>query len=159
MELDFAWLVRRVGVVDGVFDAAVCTFDSLNYLPLDGCRASLAAIAGHLRPGGWLVLDVHTVDLMRTIAEHPVSEGTRDGVTFRIESVVDLDRRCCDTTAAIAPVGAEPFAETHRQYFFTQDEMRGALEDAGLRVQSVTDDYSAAAVSSATLNATWVARR
>src|SRR3954469_8883616 len=41
--------------VDGVFDAAVCTFDGLNYLAPVQLRRTMAALALRLRPGGWLV--------------------------------------------------------------------------------------------------------
>ena len=46
--------------VEGVFDAAVCTFDGLNYLTPDELRLTMAAVARRLRPAGWLVFDLHT---------------------------------------------------------------------------------------------------
>ena len=36
--------------VDGRFDAAVCTFDGLNYLPPDELRLTMDAVADCLRP-------------------------------------------------------------------------------------------------------------
>ena len=46
--------------VEGVFDAAVCTFDGLNYLTPEELRRTMGEVAVHLRPGGWLVFDLHT---------------------------------------------------------------------------------------------------
>ena len=38
--------------VEGVFDAAVCTFDGLNYLTPEELRLTMAAVALRLRPPG-----------------------------------------------------------------------------------------------------------
>ena len=43
-------------VVDGPFDAAVSTFDGLNYLTPDELRLTLVAVARTLRPRGWVCL-------------------------------------------------------------------------------------------------------
>ena len=39
--------------VEGVFDAAVCTFDGLNYLAPAQLRQTMALVAPRLRPAGW----------------------------------------------------------------------------------------------------------
>ena len=49
-------------MVEGVFDAAVCTFDGLNYLTPDELGLTMAAVAHRLRPAGWLVFDLHRPD-------------------------------------------------------------------------------------------------
>ena len=41
--------------IGGVFDAAVCTFDALNYLTPADLLATLTAVGRRLRPGGWWV--------------------------------------------------------------------------------------------------------
>ena len=52
--------------VEGVYDAAVCTFDGLNYLTPADLRSTFAALSLRLlRPAGWLVFDVHTDAMMR----------------------------------------------------------------------------------------------
>ena len=50
--------------IDGVFDAAVCTFDGLNYLSADDLGLTMAAVARRLRPAGWFVFDLHTDAMM-----------------------------------------------------------------------------------------------
>ncbi len=45
--------------IDGIFDAAVSTFDGLNYLTLAQLRATLIALSRRLRGGGWIVFDLH----------------------------------------------------------------------------------------------------
>lgn len=145
--------------VDGVFDAAVCTFDSLNYLPAADMAEALRAVAGHLRPGGWLVFDLHTEAMMRTIADGPRSEARSGALQLAMTNTVDLDARTCRTHVEVTPDVGEPFDETHLQYFFSTDEVRAAAQGAGLLVVSVTDDYTERPIGPETLRSTWVVRR
>ena len=57
-DLRQAWLPALP--VEERFDAVVSTFDGLNYLTPADLRLTLASVAGVLRPGGWLVFDLHT---------------------------------------------------------------------------------------------------
>lgn len=138
--------------VDGVFDAAVCTFDGLNYLSPEDLRATFAALAARLRPGGWLVFDVHTDAMMDFTLANPHVAGEADGHRFAISSAVDADARTCATTIDL---GA--FTEQHRQWFHSNDELRAAL--AGFTVEAVTDEYTDEPAGPATLRATWITRR
>jgi SAM-dependent methyltransferase len=144
--------------VEGVFDAAVSTFDGLNYLSPTDLRSTLAAIAGHLRPGGWLVFDVHTDAMMAFTAANPVVAGQAGDTRFEISSSVDTADRICDTRIVLEPGDDAPFGELHRQYFHSADEIRAALAEAGLGVVSVTAEYSDRPVDDVTMRATWVAR-
>jgi SAM-dependent methyltransferase len=147
-------------VVDGVFDAAVSTFDGLNYLEPDELGASLSAMARHVRPGGWLVFDLHAEAMMHFTAAHPVVDGEAHGRRFTISSEVDVDDRVCDTTIVVTRLSdGDTFTERHRQYFFSDDQVGRALGNAGLAVVGVTEEYTTQPVSDSTLRATWVARR
>ncbi|HWQ01776.1 MAG TPA: methyltransferase domain-containing protein [Gaiellaceae bacterium] len=143
--------------VEGVFDAAVCTYDGLNYLDPAGLRATFTALGGRLRPAGWLVFDVHTDTMMRFISSQPVVDGDRDGHRYVIESTVDAGARTCDTRIEVE--GANGFTEHHRQYFHRASEVRAALVASGFEVTAVRDDYSDRTVDSSALSATWIARR
>jgi predicted TPR repeat methyltransferase len=146
--------------VEGVFDAAVCTFDGLNYLDPEEMRATLAAVAGCLRPAGWLVFDLHTDAMMSFTAANPLVAGESAGNEFVISSVVDPGSRTCDTRIEVTRSRAgEPFSEQHRQYFHADADVRTSLQDAGFEVVAVEDEYSHQPVSTSTLRATWTARR
>jgi SAM-dependent methyltransferase len=146
--------------VEGVFDAAVSTFDGLNYLILPDFRQTIAAIAGVLRPGGWLVFDLHTDAMLRLAMQTPLIAGERDGTSYVIHYDVDPLGRTCDATIdVIRASDGEPFTEHHRQYFHSEAEVRSALSGAGLEVVCVTTEYTDAPVAEATLRATWTARR
>ena len=145
--------------LDGPFDAAVSNFDGLNYLTPDDFRATLAAVAGRLRPRGWLVFDLHTDAMMEFTAANPIVSGEADGQDFVIESVVDIDARTCVTSIEVTRMSdGDAFAEHHRQYFFADADVRDALEAAGFDLLAVTDEYTPQPAGPDTLRATWIAR-
>ena len=145
---------------DGVFDAAVCTFDGLNYLTRDEFRLTTAAVARRLRPAGWLVFDLHTDGMMDFTISNPVVAGESAGTGFVISSVVDSDARTCDTTIELMrPRAGDSFSEQHRQYFHKDADVRASLEAAGFAVTAVGEEYTHEPVGASTLRATWTARR
>ena len=146
--------------VDGLFDAAVCTYDGLNYLDPADLRSTFTTLARRLRGAGWLVFDVHTDAMMRFIAAQPVVSGEKDDHRFVIESAVDASARTCDTRIQVTRIdAADTFAERHRQHFHRASEVRAALAAAGFEAISVRDGYSDRQANAATLAATWIARR
>lgn len=146
--------------VNGLFDAAVSTFDGLNYLTLDDLRQSLAAVATHLRPGGWLVFDIHTDLTLSFFLENPVVEGEQDGYRFVITNDVDPVTRTCVTDLDLtAPNPAESFSERHRQHLHSDEQVRSALAAAGFVDVTVVDEYTLTPASASTMRATWIARR
>jgi SAM-dependent methyltransferase len=146
--------------VDGVFDAVISTFDALNYLPTPAFSATVAAVARLLRPGGWLVFDLHTTAMLNFTMANPVVAGTAEGQHFTISSVVDPAARTCDTRILVIRVAdGDTFVERHRQYFHTATQVLDALLDAGFVLSAVTEEYSHRQADATTLRATWTARR
>jgi predicted TPR repeat methyltransferase len=145
--------------VEGVYDAAVCTHDGLNYLDPADLRATFAALSVRLRPGGWLVFDVHTDAMMAFTASRSVVHGEEGGHRFVISSVVDTGARTCDTRIEVASADGSAFSERHRQYFHADADMRSSLAGTGFEVAAVRDGYSERPADASVLTATWVARR
>jgi SAM-dependent methyltransferase len=146
--------------VDGVFDAAVCTFDGLNYLTPDELRLTVAALAHRLRPAGWLVFDLHTDAMMAFTISNGVVAGRAAENDFVISSVVDPSARTCDTKIVLTrPRDGAPFCEQHRQYFHTDADVRASLRGAGFAVTAVSEEYTYQPADAGTLRATWTARR
>ena len=146
--------------VDAGFDAAVCTFDGLNYLTLGTLRLTLDALADCLRPAGWLVFDLHTDAMMNFTIANPIVAGRSAGNDFVISSVVDSGARSCDTRIELTrPRDGEPFSEHHRQYFHTDADVRASLQGAGFAVTAVGAEYTHEPADASTLRATWTARR
>ena len=145
--------------VEGVFDAAVCTFDGLNYLTPDELRLTMAAVALRLRPAGWLVFDLHTDGMMNFTIANSVVAGESAGTGFVISSTVDPDARTCETTIELMrPRAVDSFSEQHRQYFHTDSDVRASLQAAGFAVTAVGEEYTHEPVDASTLRATWTAR-
>jgi SAM-dependent methyltransferase len=146
--------------VDGIFDAAVCTFDGLNYLTLDELRLTAAAVSRSVRPAGWFVFDLHTDAMMEFTLANPVVAGESAGNDFVISSVVDRNARTCHTTIEVMrPRDGDPFSERHAQYFHADQDVRGLLRAAGFSVIAVDDEYTHVPADGSTLRATWTARR
>ena len=146
--------------VEGVFDAAVSTFDGFTYLDPDELRLTLAAVAPRLRPGGWLVFDLHTDAMMDFTIANPVVAGESSGNSFVITSTVDPAARTCDTTIELTRSrDGDPFSEQHRQYFHAEADVRAAVQDAGFAITAVGEEYTHEPVDASTLQATWTARR
>lgn len=145
--------------IGGTFDAAVSTLDGFNHLTPDAFRATLVALAARIRPGGWLVFDVHTDAMMALMVANPLLEGEQDGHRFTLTSTVDTRARTCDTRIRVTGEGVARFTEQHRQWFFPDAEIRAALAAAGFAGVTVNDEYADRPVDTSSLRATWVARR
>jgi SAM-dependent methyltransferase len=153
----------------GRFEAAISTFDTLNYLTPDDFEATMPAVAARLRAGGWWIFDLHTDALFHLMAEQPHSEGAEAGWTFTLDSTVDSAARSCRTRfsatrplpdgAAVRDGEVERVDEEHVQFFFTDAQIESALDAAGFDLIDVVDEYTDAPRTDATLRATWIARR
>jgi SAM-dependent methyltransferase len=145
--------------VDGPFDAAVSTFDGLNYLSPADLRATLDAVASRLRPRGWLVFDLHTDAALRMLEDNPLITGEDQGHRFAIDSEVDRAAGTCVTTITLEPADDGPaFRERHVQFVHGDDAVRTALEESGFTDVRVLDEYTHHPAGPGTLRATWVAR-
>lgn len=141
----------------GPFDGAVSTLDGLNYLSLPDLESTFTEIARVLRPGGWLVFDVHGPAMLHFAHANPVITGVRNGCAFTLTT--DVDDLVCRTTIDFVGDEDHPaFSEKHAQRLHTHEELRSALVNSGFTVLSVTDEYSDVAETDTTLRTTWVAR-
>ena len=129
--------------VEGVFDAAVCTFDGFNYLTPDELRLTMAAVAvcasarrvARLRPPHRRDDGLHHLQ--------PHCRGSVGGNDFVISSVVDPEARTCDTRIELTrPRDGDPFTEQHRQYFHADADVRASLRNAGFEVTAVGAEYT-----------------
>ena len=106
------------------------------------------------------MFDIHTDLTLSFFLEHPVVEGEQDGYRFVITNDVDPVTRTCVTDLDLtAPTPEESFAERHRQYLHSDEQVRTALAEAGFLDVTVVDEYTLVPASASTMRATWIARR
>lgn len=132
--------IREVGPSLGTFSAAVSMYDSLNHLlGLEDLSRAFDGIRSCLTPGGWFVFDVNTQVGIESWG--PMSHAD-DEAAFIVEAGFD----------AVAKRGRFRFVgfrkdgsgwrriDTHlEQTWFTEEEIYGALKDAGFEKVSMYD--------------------
>ena len=129
------------------FDAAICFFDSLNYiLEAERVQSAFARVCAHLAPGGSFFFDVNT--------EYALAEGmfnqscTRkdEPLHYRWRSRYDPETRLCTIRMAFSYDDGsgerKPFAEVHRQRAYSKDELTEWLQAAGFAQVTIYDAYS-----------------
>ena len=146
--------------VDGVFDAAVCTFDGFNYLTLGRIATDDCSCVQVASPRGLVRLrPAHRRDDGFHVA-NPVVAGESAGNDFVISSVVDRNARTCHTKIEVMrPRDGDPFSSgTCSSSTRTRMCVRCSWT-AGFAVIAVTDEYTHVPADASTLRATWTARR
>jgi SAM-dependent methyltransferase len=143
-----------------VFDGAICTFDSLNYLVEEGMVAALFASAARvLRPGALFVFDVNTrlkLEELFASTHYGDDQGEfayvwrnrYDPATHRSRFLITLFVRAADRF-----VRSE---EHHEQRWFSRRELEETAAAAGFDVTGVYDDYRDKPGDTTTMRETWV---
>lgn len=116
-------------------DAAVCLFDSLNYLTDEGgLEKALAQIAAALVPGAPFLFDLHTEYRLREYGETTFADGGED-VAYIWESEYDPARRLCTMMVSLFVQGEDGrytrYDEVHEERAFTRHEVITALAETG----------------------------
>lgn len=122
------------------FDVVTCLFSSIGYVQTpEALRSSVAAMAGHLAPGGLLIVEPwltpSTFDpsfpSRVVVVDRPGLQAVRMNDS-RVEGRLSI----MDFHYLVARSGSplEHLVETHSLGLFTDDEHRAAFEAAGLAV-------------------------
>jgi SAM-dependent methyltransferase len=121
-------------------DFIVSGFDTLNYLPPGQLRRCLAAAAGCLRPGGWLVFDYSSPGLLRaTWRDLHYSQRLPDGILRWRHRYDSAARRSVSSIERHDADGNVAWRETHVQYALDAYPLHEAAAAAGLRTERVRD--------------------
>src|SRR5690606_37455499 len=127
-------------------DAAVCFFDSLNYLTrVEELEQALACTARALRPGAPFLFDLHTEDRLREYGASTFGDSGED-VAYLWESEYDEERRLCTMYLTLFVREADGryarFDEVHEQLAHAGPEVTRALERAGFQLEGVLGELT-----------------
>jgi SAM-dependent methyltransferase len=142
------------------FDAAICTFDSLNYFVAEGALAQLfATVAASLRKGGVFIFDINSRVRLETIFgnSHYGDDLGDFGYVWRNRTTTETHQtEFLITLWEQRPDGAfDRRTERHVQRWFAHDELERHASCAGLDVVSITDDYQDAPARVDSLREVW----
>lgn len=143
-------------------DAAICVFDSLNYLlePPD-LKKAFAQTAKAMRPGGIFVFDVNTPERLAIIPKQVHIMESPDYYLVWSDQY-DRSRKVwrVKLTGFIRDGGSwRRFDETHRERAFPLTDLSEWLDEAGFDVLAVFDSCSFRAATRSTSRAYFVARK
>lgn len=132
----------------GLFDAVTIFCDSLNYLTAEeDIKRTFRAVYSHLKPGGLLLFDVHSLYKMRYIF--------KDGTFTAVDETVSYIWNCFDgeqpdsieheLTFFVRSKETdlyERFDELHIQRTFSQEQYKTWLQEAGFSDIEITGDFT-----------------
>jgi len=123
----------------GTVDAACCLCDGMSYLEgIDDLIQVFRLMANYLNPGGVFVFDINTAYYFAEILGDGVFAESSDSAAYIWENEYDPETRVNEYAVTFF-VRAENgmfrrFEELHREYAFTDEDIRNAAAAAGLTV-------------------------
>ncbi len=144
------------------YDAAICLYDSINYL-LEAKQVTrfLRQIAGALKPGGIFLFDICTE--LNSILHFNGRREREEGPGYRYQRVMRYKHanRIQENIFEIVYAGPprRTITEHHRQKIYSLDEMRGFIASAGLTLVEELDGYEIKRPTSRSLRVHFVARK
>lgn len=136
----------------GTVRAVVCICDSVNYLlEYEDLVKTFKLVNNYLDPGGVFIFDINTPYKYEVLlADHTIAEN-RDEGSFIWEN--DYDRESCLNTYALTlfipedrdSLGGEwyrKYEELHVQRAFSLEEIRRAIEEAGMKLLACYDAFT-----------------
>jgi len=127
------------------FDAAVCLFDSLNYLlEEEHLQQAFASVRRHLNPGALFTWDMNTIHALEAGMFN--QQGREDpDLAYHWRSHYDAATRLCRIEMDFTvrnPAGERTFHETHVQRGYTLGEILNAVAAGGLDVLVALDSFT-----------------
>jgi SAM-dependent methyltransferase len=121
------------------FDVVTCLFSSIGFVrDLAGLAAAATRLAAHVAPGGVLLVEPWITPARWTPNRPHLLTAERDGLVLARVTLSGVDGRVSSTDMHYVlgtPEAVETFAKYSEQGLFADDEMRAALEGAGLEVE------------------------
>ncbi|HUY46333.1 MAG TPA: class I SAM-dependent methyltransferase [Streptosporangiaceae bacterium] len=121
-------------------DFMVAGFDTLNYLSPARMRRCLASAARGLKPGGWMIFDYSSPELLRRRwRDYRYDQPLRDGLLRWRNRYDATAARCVSDIRRYDAQGNLAWRETHIQYALDTYPLHQAALAAGLHTERVRD--------------------
>ena len=138
--------VRDLRQLDGLgpFDAAVCMYDSFNYLlTLDDFAQALASVQSILPPGGLFVFDVCTEQNSLRYFRDLRDQESGPGFTYQRHSRYDTEERLQTNHFTIRFDGQQdPVEEHHVQRIYPLVDILAVLEESSFDLLGAFDGFT-----------------
>ena len=117
----------------GTVQAAVCSMDSLNYLPLDDLRETLRRLRLFLEPGGLLLFDLNTPEKFRRMDGETYTEETENAFCVWQAELDDEGESCLYSMDIFLREGRlwRREQEEHIEYVYAPERIADLLEEYG----------------------------
>ena len=130
----------------GTVRAVISVCDSMNYLTdEEDLEYVFALVNNYLDPGGIFVFDLKTIELYRSIGESVIAED-REDCSFIWDNYFDEEDCINEYMLSIFVKGDDnrydKFSEEHYQRAYTVEEIKEALNLAGLEFVTVYDAFT-----------------
>lgn len=130
-----------------LYDVVTIFCDSLNYVTdREGVKATLSNVYQHLKSGGVLIFDVHSLYKIETLFVGNTFASSEEDISYIWNSFAGEEKGAVEHELSFFVENEEGlyerFDEVHYQRTFTIDEYIGWLRDVGFDNISVTSDFT-----------------
>lgn len=131
----------------GPVDAVICLLDSLNYMEsTEEVKQVFKLVNKYLNPGGLFIFDLNSPYKISKILGNEIFFDLSENITWIWTNTYDRKKRkvTFDLTFFVKNNEGlyERFDETHQETAFTTEEIKQALDQAGLQLAGVYGDLS-----------------
>ncbi len=124
------------------FEAAVCVYDSLNYLPTrSALKSFFSNVYSNLKPGGVLVFDASLESNSLGEAATFKQRGKYKSMVYERQSSYNSSEKIHTTYVRVA-VGSSISEEVHREYVYTLGTLRRLFNQAGFVERFAASDFT-----------------
>ncbi len=118
------------------FDFATAINDCINYLPKDRLEKAFKNVASALKKDGIFLFDISSERKIREKIANTVCADDREDVTYVSFNKEELDGVTMDVTLFVRQQNGsfERLDESHRQYIYTKEEIKQALQKCGFEL-------------------------
>lgn len=130
----------------GTVDSILCMMDSLNYVTsLDDVVKTMKLVKNYLNPGGLFIFDINTQYKFEEILDGNVFYDVDDEVSYIWQNEYYEDSRICGFDITFFVQEGELYKrydEYHEERAYTFDELRRAIDEAGLTYLESFHEFS-----------------